>query len=184
MNSQLNTIPDSIDGVASALTTYEYDKIDRLISITQSGNGVEDKRVDFDYNGVNQYTKVDRFSDLDGNNLVTSSSYEYDGANRLTDLIHNNGVDDIAFYNLTYDNGSRISQIIDIDGTNDFDYDTRNQLLEANHSDVDNDDENYSYDDNGNRTIDGYQTGVNNELLSADIIPSHQEGQKLRVKTP
>ena len=47
--SNIISVADSIDGVASALTTYEYDKIDRLVSITQSGNGVTDKQVDFDY---------------------------------------------------------------------------------------------------------------------------------------
>ncbi|WP_324282070.1 RHS repeat-associated core domain-containing protein [Cyanobacterium aponinum UTEX 3221] len=161
------SVIDTINGVASGLTTYEYDKIDRLISLTQSGNGVEDKRVDFDYNGVSQYEKIDRFSDLTGNNLVVSSSYDYDGANRLTNLTHNNGTTDVAFYDLTYDTGSRITQIVDIDGTSSFAYDTRNQLLEANHSDID--DESYSYDDNGNRTLSGYVTGVNNELLSDGV---------------
>ncbi|WP_324282067.1 RHS repeat-associated core domain-containing protein [Cyanobacterium aponinum UTEX 3221] len=161
------SVIDTINGVASGLTTYEYDKIDRLISLTQSDNGVEDKRVDFDYNGISQYEKIDRFSDLTGNNLVVSSSYDYDGANRLTSLTHNNGASDIAFYDLTYDTGSRITQIVDIDGTSSFAYDTRNQLLEANHSDID--DESYSYDDNGNRTLSGYVTGVNNELLSDGV---------------
>ncbi|WP_342596957.1 RHS repeat-associated core domain-containing protein [Cyanobacterium aponinum UTEX 3222] len=73
----------------------------------------------------------------------------------------------MAFYDLTYDTGSRITQIVDIDGTSSFAYDTRNQLLEANHSDID--DESYSYDDNGNRTLSGYVTGVNNELLSDGV---------------
>ncbi|WP_342596956.1 peroxidase family protein [Cyanobacterium aponinum UTEX 3222] len=161
------SVIDTINGVASGLTTYEYDKIDRLISLTQSGNGVEDKRVDFDYNGIGQYERIDRFADLTGNNLVVSSSYDYDGANRLTNLTHNNGTTDVAFYDLTYDTGSRITQIVDIDGTSSFAYDTRNQLLEANHSDID--DESYSYDDNGNRTLSGYVTGVNNELLSDGV---------------
>jgi RHS repeat-associated protein len=163
------SVADSIDGIASGVTTYEYDRINRTTSITQSGVGVADKRVDFDYNAVGQYDSINRYSDLTGTNLVIGSDYVYDQANRLTDLIHNNGISDIAFYNLTYDGGSRITQIIDIDGSNDFAYDSRDQLLNATHSDVNNDDENYSYDANGNRTLAGYVTGVNNELLSDGV---------------
>ncbi len=163
------SVSDSINGIDSGITTYDYDRLNRLTSLTQSGNGVEDKRVDFDYNGVGQYERIDRYSDLTDTNLLVSSSYDYDGANRLTNLIHNNGINDVAFYDLTYDAGSRITQIIDVDSTNTFAYDTRDQLLNATHSDIDNDDEIYSYDDNGNRTLTDYDTGVNNELLSDGV---------------
>jgi YD repeat-containing protein len=45
-----------------------------------------------------------------------------------------------------------------------FIYDARDQLLGTDHSNQT--DEIYGYDDNGNRTNNGYQTGSNNQLLS------------------
>jgi RHS repeat-associated protein len=45
-----------------------------------------------------------------------------------------------------------------------FIYDARDQLLGIDHSNQT--DETYGYDDNGNRTTTGYQTGPNNQLLS------------------
>ncbi len=100
-----------IDGLGN-LTTYSYDKINRLITQTDSEN--------------------------------FTTTYTYDAVGNLLSLI-------------------------DVDGTSSFTYDDCNQLLNATHSDIDNDDETYSYDDNGNRTITGYDTGVNNELLSDGV---------------
>ncbi|QUY44819.1 RHS repeat-associated core domain-containing protein [Acaryochloris marina] len=165
------TMSDVIDGVEEGTNTYVYDALNRLTELTQLGNGVSDKRVDFGYNALNQFTSIDRYSDLGATQLVTGTSYSYDNLNRLTNLAHNNGIADIAFYNFTYDQDSRITQIVDVDGTTNYTYDDRNQLTGADHSDVNNPDETYTYDANGNRISsslhgNGYVTGDGNRLLS------------------
>ena len=168
------SVSDTIDGVAGATTTYDYDELDRVNQITQSGNNVADKRVDFTYDALGQYESMTRYSDLEGHNLVVDSSFTYDEANRLTNLTHSNSSNDVAFYDFTYDAASRITQIIDIDGTNEYTYDDRDQLIGADHSDVNNADEIYSYDANGNRVSsslhgNGYVTDPNNRLVSDGI---------------
>ena len=112
-----------------------------------------------------------RYSDLEGTSLVVDSSFTYDEANRLTNLTHSNSSNDVAFYDLAYDAASRITQIVDLDGTHDYSYDERNQLTVADHSDENNADESYDYDANGNRVSSslhgsGYITDPNNRLVS------------------
>ncbi len=165
------SVTDTIDGVTSGTNTYSYDNLNRLIELTQSGNGVSNKRVDFGYNALGQFTDINRYADLGGAEFVTGTSYTYDDLNRLANLTHNNGTEDVAFYDYEYDANSRISQITDIDGVTDYTYDDRDQLIGANHDDSNNPDESYGYDANGNRTNshlhgNDYQTGDGNRLES------------------
>ncbi|NJN13091.1 MAG: RHS repeat protein [Richelia sp. RM1_1_1] len=165
------SVADTINGVASGTNSYSYDALNRLTELTQSGNGVSDKRVDFGYNAIGQFNTINRYSDLGGTQLVTGTNYSYDALNRLSSLTHNNGTADIAFYNFGYNADSRITQITDIDGVTDYTYDSRDQLIGADHGDDNNPDESYTYDANGNRISssihgEGYVTGDGNRLLS------------------
>lgn len=165
------SLSDRINGQARGLTTYTYDNIDRLTKITQSGNGVSDKRVDFNYSSEVRLSSINRYADLNGTQLVTSTNYQYDPSKHLEELKHSNANSDIAFYNFKYDGGDRITKITDIDGTNDYTYDKNSRLTGANHTTATNPDEFYSYDANGNRITsnihgNSYLTGTNNRLLS------------------
>jgi RHS repeat-associated protein len=83
----------------------------------------------------------------------------------LIQLAHKRGNTSLASYDYVYDGGDRLTQIISsTDGTVNYAYDATNQLTGADHSSQT--DEAYQYDANGNRTNAGYQTGVNNQLLS------------------
>ncbi|MGK7899537.1 MAG: RHS repeat-associated core domain-containing protein [Xenococcus sp. (in: cyanobacteria)] len=162
---------DTINGVTGGTNNYNYDILNRVIDITQTGTGISNKRVEFGYNALGQFTAIDRYRDTTGSNLVVGTSYAYDELNRLTNLTHNNGTTDVAFYDFTYDASSRITQISNVDGITDHTYDDRSQLTGADYSDNALDDEQYTYDANGNR-IDsnihgnGYITGEGNRLLS------------------
>lgn len=46
------TVTDTIDAVVSSTNTYTYDGLNRVTEITQSGNGVSDKKVDCAYNVI------------------------------------------------------------------------------------------------------------------------------------
>jgi RHS repeat-associated protein len=96
--------------------------------------------------------------------LVAKSNYTFDAAGRLTDLVHEQNAATLAEFNLEYDPGDRITNFATPDGVSDFTYDDTDQLIDADHSYQDQ--ENFTYDDNGNRTNTGYVTGDNNQLLS------------------
>ncbi|MFN4832561.1 MAG: hypothetical protein ACK5L1_10225 [Pseudanabaena sp.] len=152
--SMTDTINDSL-GIAN---TSEYDVLNRL-TVNAQGN----KRVDYAYNAISQITNKKRYSDITGTNLVAETNHIYDSINRLTNIIHSNGANTISSYAQTYDAGSKITSITGTDGSSTYTYDNTNQLTGADYDFQDN--ESYSYDSNGNRTNDGYVTGVNNQLL-------------------
>ena len=58
----------------------------------------------------------------------------------------------------------RITQMVSQDGTSTYGYDATSQLTSATHSYQSN--ETYTYDNNGNRTMSGYQTGTDNRLTN------------------
>ena len=165
------SVADKINNVAGGNNSYSYDALNRLTKLTQSGNGVSYKRVYFGYNALGQYTSINRYANLTGTQLVNGTTYSYDSLNRLTNLNHSNGTNNVAFYNYVYDVASRITKITDVDGATDYTYDNRDQLTGANHSNANNPDETYTYDANGNRITssihgNGYVTGQGNRLLS------------------
>jgi RHS repeat-associated protein len=162
---RLVTVGDRINNTNVSQTNYAFDQLNRVTRITQSGVGVQSKRVDMSYNKVNQMTDLSRFSDLGAVNLVAETSYAYDQTRRLIQLAHKKGVNNLASYDYTYDSANKLTKIVSsVDGTVDYNYDATNQLTGADHSSQA--DEAYQYDANGNRTNAGYQTGTNNQLLA------------------
>ncbi len=126
------------------------------LTVNAQGN----KRVDYAYNAIGQVINKYRYS---GNNLVAETNNTYDDRDRLTNIIHSNGTDVIASYSQTYDQGDRITGVTSNDGSSSYTYDNTNQLISGEYDFQDN--ESYSYDGNGNRTNNGYVTGINNQLL-------------------
>ncbi len=159
----------SIAGVGDHRNDYGYDSLHRLTSLVQTGVGglpVADKRFDFDYNAASQLVSIDRYSDLIGSTLISSSRYAYDGQARMAALQHSDSsAASIAGYTFTYDVASRIVDVDSVvDGPSRYGYDNGDQLTDATHASQS--DEAYQYDENGNRTLLGYQTGQYNRLLS------------------
>ena len=176
----LLTVTDTIESQLSGIEAFTYDELNRVTSLTQSGNGVTDKRVDMAYDAASQMTDVVRYSDLEGSQLVAQSNYVYDSAGRLTDLTHAQGSMVLADYEWLYDEANRITQFTSPGGVSDYSYDDDDQLIGTDHSYQT--DEAYSYDDNGNRTNDGYQTGVNNQLLSDGTYNYEYDAEGNRTK--
>ena len=167
----LRSVTDEASG-STTLTDFEYDALNRLSKLEQSGANVAERRVDFEYNQLGQFSSIERFRDLAGSQPVVQSSFLYDSVDRLIDLRHQSGGQDLAFYALTYDADSRVSTIDDLDGLTGFDYDRRDQLRVADRDVADvRGDEAYEFDANKNRVSShthgtGYATGPANELLS------------------
>ena len=131
------SVTDTIDDNPGATTGYEYDSLNRLGILDQSGADTSNKRVDFTYNALGQYSAIDRFSDLAGTQLVIGTDYAYDDRNRLTRLDHQGlGGQSVAFYDYVYDVHSRLTQLTDVDGVTNYAHDDRDQLATTNYSDV------------------------------------------------
>ncbi|WP_233198707.1 MULTISPECIES: RHS repeat-associated core domain-containing protein [Pirellulaceae] len=164
-----------IDGTDDLINTYSYDYLNRMTQVTQAsqsgGNAVTEKRVDFAYDAEDkgQFTSITRYADLTGTELVATSTYGYDAADRLTSLTHaDGGSSTLAGYTWAYDEGNRLTAFTVYgysaeDAT--YSYDDTDQLTGADRSGISSD-ESYTYDENGNRTNTGYSTGTNNQLLS------------------
>jgi RHS repeat-associated protein len=174
------SVTDKINGIQKGTNAYTYDILNRVTKLTQSGTGVTSKRVDMTYNTVNQIATLNRYSDLTGTSSVANTSYTYDLAGRLQTLIHQHGVTTLASYGLTYDAANRIIQSSGTDGTQDYSYDSTNQLTTATHTTQT--DEAYSYDANGNRTSGGSSAGTNNQLLTDGTYNYEYDGEGNRTK--
>ena len=69
-------------------------------------------------------------------------------------------------YSWSYDAASRITEMTLPDGDASFTLDATDQLLTADYDEEWQDNEGYTYDDNGNRTNLGYETGDANQLVT------------------
>ena len=190
-------------------------RLTRVDQVGQTGgNSVAEKRVDLAYNAINEFTSIARYQDTDGGSTheVATSAYSYDDLGRLTDLAYTKGGNNLfTAYSWSYDDLSsagmgadgvadprvaatavlvvpaglgRVTEMTSQDGTSTYSYDAKSELTAATHTFQSN--ESYSYDNNGNRTMTGYQTGDDNQLTN-DGTYSYtydEEGNRLtRTKT-
>ncbi len=176
----------AVGGVDDFRSSYQYDALHRLTSVQQSGQtggrSVADKRFDYRYNPASQLVSVDRYADLVGSSPISSSDYLYDGQARLVSLQHSNSTaTPIAQYTFTFDVGSRIIDTDSlVDGASAFAYDNGDQLTGAAYTSQS--DETYAYDENGNRTLDGYQTGDHNRLLADGAFDYQYDNEGNRIR--
>jgi len=167
-NSRRTSLAGTVGGTADFLNSYTYDNLGRLTRVDQTGNGgatVANKRADFAYNALGQFTSIARQVKPSSTwNEVATSTFTYDTLNRITALDHKIGSTDIANYDWTYDALNRVTQLSSGDGTSDYTYDKESELTAADHSFQT--DESYTYNATGNRTNTGYTTGTNNRMTS------------------
>jgi RHS repeat-associated protein len=176
-----------IGGNADYLTDYAYDQLGRTTSIRQYASPtsvlpVADKRVDFTYDLASQLATLTRYADLSGNQLVAATDYLFDQAGRLTGMTHGRqlplppgeggGEGVFADYDWAFDEANRMTRFESlIDGAADYTNDDTDQLTAAEYTagaglPTTPPDEQYVYDENGNRINNGYTVGLNNQLLS------------------
>jgi RHS repeat-associated protein len=159
-----------VGGTNDFKNDYTYDALNRLTDITQQSNGgntVGAKHVTIGYNALGQRTSLNRYESLGTTNLVATTNWGYDSANRLNLIEHKRNSTTFASYAYSYDGLSRITSINSlVDGVSNFTYDATSQLTLADHTSQT--DENYGYDLNGNRNTTGFTTGQNNQTLGGD----------------
>jgi len=108
--SNRTSLSATIDGTDDFINTYTFDGLNRLARVDQTGetggNTVREKRVDFGYNALGQFTSIARYKDTDGGagNEVATSSFTYDTLSRLTGLAYSKGGNNLFTpYSWTYD---------------------------------------------------------------------------------
>lgn len=147
------------------ITNYSYDQNNRIISIENPNSQI----TIFTYDMLGRQTRIDHSNG-------TYSTYLYDLSNNLLELnnyFSSNSL--ISQYTYTYDNvGNRLS-MTDLVGTNTYVYDSIYQITGVNYSNGNV--ENFSYDNNGNRTqvslnsiITNYTYNEANQLLGAGNV--------------
>ncbi len=179
----------TIGGVADFLTAYTYTGRDLLASITQTGQGgnaVANKKITYSYDVEDQLDQIARYTGAAMDELVATTSYTYDSASRLTDLIHAQGATTLANYQWTFDSANRVTSFDSLDGLLEYAYDDRGQLLDVDLDGVDL--EAYTYDENGNRLSDAaantYDTPTDsrNRLMSDGTYSYQYDGDGNRIK--
>lgn len=149
------------DGVTVASTYNERNLLETRTwfdAITSAGQSldVDPSRVDFRYNAAGRESAVQRYSDLNANTLVGTTTRAYDPAGRSDLLRHDNAFGELlAAYDYDYDiagmltHEDRSHQDAQFAQSIDFRYDLTGQLIDAFFSGQA--DEHYEYDANGNR---------------------------------
>ena len=138
---------------------------------TQSGSGVADELLSYNYDAAGNMTALDRYSDLAGSSKAASTTYGYDNASRLTGITDKtSGGTTIASYAYTLDAANRLTELVQTwaDGastdTSDYTYTNNDQLTGVTHTNGALPNESFSFDDNGNRNSAGDSTDPGNEL--------------------
>jgi RHS repeat-associated protein len=176
-------IDATIGSSSDFLNTLTYDNLQRVTRIVQEDSGnnvVAEKRADFSYDASGAVTQLIRYADAAASELVVTSTYDYDGAGRLVELLHKQGRTTLAGYELAYDLGSRITSIDSfLDGLTEYDHDNTSQLTAADHTGQT--DEAYSFDENGNRTGGSYDVDPNNLLVSDGVYNYAYDAEGNRI---
>ena len=176
-NGNRTQLAATIAGTADFQNVYTYDALDRLTQLYQQGqtggNAVATKGANITYNLLGQLATIARtnFFGIGPAPDISTSTFSYDTANRLTEIAYTTGGTAIDAYSWSYDLADRVtSMTTTTDGTATYSYDDTNQVTGATYTTnpgaTQPANESYSYDSNGNRTNTGYTTGTNNQLTS------------------
>jgi RHS repeat-associated protein len=119
---------------SGAEVVYEYDGLDRMIAVAESGPGVLPKRVELDYNEAGLVVEIRRFGDLAGNQPgpVTEVAYRCPSCAGELQRITHRRPDTSVIEELLYsrDERGQITQITNGAGVSEFVYDGRGWLVE------------------------------------------------------
>jgi RHS repeat-associated protein len=155
-NGNVTSVSDSLGGQVTSV----FSAAQRLTSRQFSGPNGQQARLDVAYTADGQVSTLTRYSNLSGTTKVGQTQVSYDAAGNLTHIQHQNGSNstllDLVY---SYDAANRLSSQTVAGTTTNYGYDHDSQLTSAG-------DTSTSFDPNGNRTVSGYVTGVNNRLLS------------------
>jgi RHS repeat-associated protein len=171
-------VADSLGGAVNSV----YDAASQLVSRTVTDASGATGRIDLAYDQAGYLTRLSRFADLAGTQLVGATITGYDAAGRIGSIVHQNGSGaTLDSFNYTFDVASQLTSETDARAVTNYSYDASSQLTGAGNTA-------YSYDANGNPTNAGDVVGAANQLLSDGTwnYTYDNEGnlvQKVRIAT-
>jgi RHS repeat-associated protein len=125
----------------ATLATYRYDAVNRLTRILDAAGAA----FTFDYDATNKLTQKKA-----PNNVKTN--YQYDGLDRLTRLSDTKGAATLQDHQYQYNAASQITQVAEPSIIRNYGYDAVDRLTSAGYTSPGQPNENYAYDEVGNRT--------------------------------
>jgi RHS repeat-associated protein len=144
------------------MMTSVYDGANELTSRQFSGNGATFS-FGLTYTGTHQLSTIMRYNNVMGTGNIASSTFLYDGADRVTSIQHQNaGGTSLASFLYSYDAGGRLTTTTDNGTPKTYTYDVTNQLT----GDGTN---TFTFDGAGNRTNTGYSTTTENQLTADGV---------------
>ncbi|MPZ77339.1 MAG: PKD domain-containing protein, partial [Deltaproteobacteria bacterium] len=161
----------------TGLTTYTYDALNRLTSMTNN----KGQMTTFTYDALGRRTSMTH-----ANGVVTS--YTYDAASQLLNLLHQFGATAVNSFAYTYDKVGNRKSKADNNGTANYAYDVLNRVTQAVNPLPANPLETFNYDPVGNRT-NSNQNGAStfnqaNQLLEdANNTYQYDNNGNLTLKT-
>ncbi|MDA2925559.1 DUF4157 domain-containing protein, partial [Acidobacteria bacterium AH-259-L09] len=142
----------------TGLTTYTYDALNRLASITNPSS----QTTTFTYDALSRRTSMTH-----ANGVVTT--FSYDAASQLLSLVHQLGATTINSFSYTYDKVGNRTTKTDNNGIANYTYDSLNRLAQAVNPLPSNPLESFTYDTVGNR-VDSNQNGLSTFNAANQLI--------------
>ena len=163
-DGQMASLTDPVGNV----TSWAYDAAFHLTSIAQTIGGSAGPQISLGYDSGGRLTSQTR--SIGGSGVAIDTTIGYNSANAITSILHQSYTPGgsggtyatINSYSYGYDSGGLLTTQTNNDGTFNYAYDKTNQLTGVTGPW----NESFSYDLNGNRTMSGYTTGKDNEMLT------------------
>jgi RHS repeat-associated protein len=119
---------------AGGITEYEYNGLNQIIAVQQTGAGVLDKRVEFDVNPAGLILEIRRYADLSATDAGPRTLFEYGCSSCITSLqaIRHLHADGTPLHEITMvrDERGRVVQRTDNTGVHEYLFDGRAWLIE------------------------------------------------------
>jgi RHS repeat-associated protein len=161
----------------TGLTTYSYDALNRLTSMTNN----KGQTTTFSYDALGRRTTMTH-----ANGVVTN--YTYDAASQLLSIAHQLGATTLNSFSYSYDKAGNRNSKADNNGTANYTYDALNRLIQVINPLPSNPLESFNYDAVGNR-ISSNQNGAStfnqaNQLLEdASFTYQYDDNGNMTRKT-
>lgn len=152
----------SIDTLES-VRTFEYDALDRLVSISVDGETLETRN----YENLSDLVRISRADGL-------ASELDWDVGSRVVELVHRFGAAQVQRFQYEYDVGGNVVEVSDADGLRQLDYDALQRLVGI---DGTTGFTAYAYDAVGNRTSGGGVHDSEDRLLADDSFAYTYDGR-------
>jgi len=153
-----NLVVDSFGNTERSIYNASGQLLSRVLTV-----GSEVLRIDQTFDGSGRVVTQSRYSDAAGTTPVAYSVYVYGADGRLASIVHEDGEEEeIGSYEYAYDAAGQLTSILDHGVLREFGYDATGQLTSE-------DENEYSYDPNGNRDNYEYDETNTNILTSDDV---------------